>query len=176
MEAPFLNDAIPCLYRGAYVLQTGNMAHLWAFHRRCLPDWWHSLAHLPLSALSPDLCIWSLWLGAGITHYLSCGNSLWALSPLFGIPMGKSIREKHAHVRTHSPISSRSHRVDARGHVNLPLPPLWKDLSPRGLSCLVGQRGKRLCKRAKWGTGLVLHTCTHISILCEVWRLRKSGV
>lgn len=84
--------------------------------------------------------------------------------------------ERSMHTFAHTLPSSRLHRVYARGHVNLPLPPLWKDLSPRGLSCLVGQRGKRLCKRAKWGTGLAVHTRTLISILCEVRRLRKSGV
>lgn len=58
---------------------------------------------------------------------------------------------------THGTVSSHSHWACARGQVSLPLPPLWKDLSPRGLSCLVGQRGKRLCKPAKWGTGLGMH-------------------
>lgn len=69
--------------------------------------------------------------------------------------MGKGIRRKHA--RTHISVSSHSHWVCARGQVSLPLPPLWKDLSPRGLSCSVGQRGKRLCKSAKRGAGLGMH-------------------
>lgn len=67
---------------------------------------------------------------------------------------------------THGTVSSHSHWACARGQVSLPLPPLWKDLSPRGLSCLVGQRGKRLCKPAKWGTGLGMHEAkpnTHTS-------------
>lgn len=63
----------------------------------------------------------------------------------------------HTLSHTQSSISSHSHWACARGQVSLLLPPLWKDLSPRGLSCLVGQRGKRLCKPAKWGTGLGMH-------------------
>lgn len=43
-----LNAAVARLCHGDYVLQTGSMAHLWAFPIRCLSDWWHSLMHLPL--------------------------------------------------------------------------------------------------------------------------------
>lgn len=47
--ASILNAAATaCLCHGEYVLQTGSMAHLWAFPIRCLSDWWHSLVHLPL--------------------------------------------------------------------------------------------------------------------------------
>lgn len=37
-----LNAAAARLCHGECSLQTGSMAHLWAFPIRCLPDWWHS--------------------------------------------------------------------------------------------------------------------------------------
>lgn len=48
-----LNAAVARLCHGEYVLQTGSVAHLWAFPIRCLSDWWHSLVHLPLFSPRP---------------------------------------------------------------------------------------------------------------------------
>lgn len=175
-----LNTA--CSYHSEYVLQTGSMAHLWAFHIRCLCDWCHRLVHLPLFSpqswfirlvfcdLAPALPTTSpVETPCGhIHHYL---ESRWAKAS-----------DRNIHTCAHTAPSSHSHWACARGQVSLPLPPLWKDLSPRGLSCLVGQRGKRLCEPAKWGTGPGMHeanSSTHTAGLhepCSVQSLPICGL
>lgn len=104
-----LNVPIAWLCHAEHVLQTGNVAHLWAFHIRRLSDWWHSLARLPLFSAQS----WFIRLAAVTWHwrlptYFSCGSSLWAHSPLFGIPMGKSIGQKHT-TCTHTILSRHIH-------------------------------------------------------------------
>lgn len=86
-----LNAAAAHLCHGENVLQTGSMAHLWAFHIRCLSDWWHSPVHLPrfspVLIYSSSLCDLAPALPTSSPVETPCGHihhyweSRWAKAP-----------------------------------------------------------------------------------------------
>lgn len=148
------------LLRQVYVLQTGIMARLWALPIRCLSDWWPSLAHLPPFTLQP----WFIRLVSVTWHWHCPLLLLWKLPAgtftIIWSPDGwkhQTETSAHTHRRTCTYAQRLSHLSHTGpvlvGQVRLPLAPLWKDLSPRGLSCSPGQRGKQLCTAAKRGAG-----------------------
>lgn len=110
--------------------------------------------HSSVLIYSSSLCDLALALPTTSPVETPCGHIHYYLESRWAKASDRNI---HTLIHTHYTVSSHSHWACARGQVSLPLPPLWKDLSPRGLSCLVGQRGKRLCKPAKWGVGLGMH-------------------
>lgn len=140
-------------------------------------DWWHRPAHLPL--ITPQS--WFIRLVSVTWHWHCPLLLLWKLPAgtftIIWSPDGRTHQtETSAHTHPHTCAHTHTHTLPSHlTHTGPVLEgrwashclPLWKDLSPRGLSCLVGQRGKRLCKPAK---------CEELVWVCMKPIQHKQGV